>query len=221
MHKIIFLANTAQSTLLVTWESNTAISSIVTYYPENNPELVRDNVDIELRDGDHRMIIRGLFPDTGYVLRVRGQDIIGNEAVSDTVRVTTASDTRAPQISEMSVEGANSPPSNSTAQPALSQLIISWNTDEPATSQVEYGEGSGTDYNQLSQEDQNLSYNHVVIISGLTPAKVYHLRAISKDSAGNISKSIDTVTITPKATDNAFDLVITNLKEVFGFLGNL
>ncbi|MGI5841214.1 MAG: fibronectin type III domain-containing protein [Patescibacteria group bacterium] len=215
------VANTAQSTLLVTWESNTAISSIVTYYPENNPELVRDNVDIELRDGDHRMIIRGLFPDTGYVLRVRGQDIIGNEAVSDTVRVTTASDTRAPQISEMSVEGANSPPSNSTAQPALSQLIISWNTDEPATSQVEYGEGSGTDYNQLSQEDQNLSYNHVVIISGLTPAKVYHLRAISKDSAGNISKSIDTVTITPKATDNAFDLVITNLKEVFGFLGNL
>ncbi len=214
------VTNTAQSTLLVTWESNTDISSIVTYYPENNPQLVRDNVDIELNSGEHRMLIRGLFPDTVYIVRVRGKDIIGNEAVSEILRVTTAADTRAPQISEMSVEGSNSPQSNSTAQPATSQLVISWNTDEPATSQVEYGEGSGTEYSQLSQEDQGLSYNHVVIITGLTPAKVYHLRAISKDSAGNINKSIDTVTITPKATDNAFDLVITNLKEVFGFLGN-
>jgi hypothetical protein len=215
------VANTAQSTLLVTWESNTDVSSIVTYYPENNPELVRDNVDIELVDGEHKMVIRGLFPDTSYILTVRGKDLIGNEAVSDTIRVTTASDTRAPQISGLSVESTNSPPSNSVAQPSSSQLIVSWNTDEPATSQVEFGEGSGTEYSQLSQEDQDLSYNHVVIVSGLTPSKVYHLRAISKDGAGNISKSVDTVTITPKATDNAFDLVITNLKEAFGFLGNL
>jgi hypothetical protein len=193
----------------------------VTYYPENNPELVRDNVDIELVDGEHKMVIRGLFPDTSYILTVRGKDLIGNEAVSDTIRVTTASDTRAPQISGLSVESTNSPPSNSVAQPSSSQLIVSWNTDEPATSQVEFGEGSGTEYSQLSQEDQDLSYNHVVIVSGLTPSKVYHLRAISKDGAGNISKSVDTVTITPKATDNAFDLVITNLKEAFGFLGNL
>jgi len=60
-----------------------------------------------------------------------------------------------------------------------------------------------------------------VIISGLTPSKVYHLRAISKDKAGNIGNSIDTVTITPKATENALNLVITNLQEAFGFIGNL
>ena len=211
------VANTAQSTLLVTWESNTEISSIVTFYPSDRPEQIRDNVDIELKEGRHRMLIRGLLPDTAYTLRVRGQDRIGNEAVSDTIQVNTASDTRPPQISGLTVEGANRQAGDTT----LSQLIVSWRTDEPATSQVEYGEGSGSTYSQLSQQEDALSINHVVIISGLTPSKVYHLRAISKDSAENTARSVDTVTITPKATDNAFDLVITNLQEAFGFLRNL
>lgn len=215
------VANTAQSSLLVTWESNTEISSVVTYYPENSPELVRDVVNLDLQTGEHQMLIKGLFPDTNYVLRVSGRDIIGNEATSDNLRITTAADSRAPMISDLVIESTNSPPANSAAQTTSSQLIVSWNTDEPATSQVEFGEGSGDTYSQMTQEDQDLSYNHVVIISGLTPSKVYHLRAVSRDSAGNESQSIDTVTITPKATDNAFDLVITNLKEAFGFLSNL
>jgi hypothetical protein len=169
------VANTAQSSLLVTWESNTDVSSVVTYYPVNNPELVRDIVDLNLQSGEHQMLIKGLFPDTNYVVRVSGKDIIGNQATSDNINVTTASDSRAPMISDLTIEGANSPQVNGTAQATTSQLVISWNTDEPATSQIEYGEGSGDSYSQLSQEDQDLSYNHVVIISNLTPSKVYHL----------------------------------------------
>ena len=178
-------------------------------------------MDIELVDGEHQMLVRGLFPDTTYVIRVSGRDVIGNEATSEILRFTTATDTRPPLISDVVVEGANIPQVSSTAQQSSAQLIVSWTTDEPATSQVEYAEGTGAVYTQVSQEDQTLAYNHVVIISGLTPSKVYHLRAISKDAASNEAKSIDVVTITPKATDNAFDLVITNLREVFSFLSGL
>jgi len=162
------------------------------------------------------MIIKGLFPDTTYVIRVSGRDIIGNEAVSENITITTASDTRPPQIEDVKVEGTNLSVSRSVDNP--SQLVVSWKTDEPSTSQVEFGEGTGENYSQLSQEDVNLSFNHLVIIPNLTPAKVYHLRVISKDSADNVAKSVDTVTITPKATDSAIDLVITNLREAFGFL---
>ena len=214
------VAKTAQSTLLATWESNTDVSSIVTFYPEKNPELVQDIVELELKKGKHNMLIKGLLPDTVYILRVRGKDVIGNEAISENIRVTTSSDNRPTQISGMGIEGTNISQSSGTSQNTYSQLIVTWTTDEPATSQVEYGEGSGTTYSQLTQEDNNLSYNHVVIISGLTPSKVYHLRAISKDGAKNESKSIDTVTITPKATDNAFYLVVTTLEEAFNFLSN-
>ena len=101
------------------------------------------------------------------------------------------------------------------------QLLVSFNTDEPSTSQVEFGEGTGTTYAQKTQEDVNLTFNHLVVVSGLTPSKVYHLRALAKDSAGNITTSIDTVAITPKATESALDLVVTNLSDVFGFLGGV
>ncbi len=215
------VAKTAESTLLVTWESNTKISSIVTFYPEKNPELMQDIVELDLVQGEHRMLIKGLLPDTSYIIKVRGRDVIGNEAESENIRVTTSSDSRPPQISAMNIEGTNILYSEGTSQSTSSQLIVTWTTDEAATSQIEYGEGSGESYSQLTQEDRNLSFNHVVIISGLTPSKVYHLRAISKDAAGNESKSIDTVTITPKATDSAFYLVVTTLQEAFNFLGDI
>ncbi len=216
--KVQQVAKTAQSALLVSWNSNTDISSVVTYYPSSNPSMMRDNVDLELKAGEHEMLIKGLFPDTEYSIQVRGNDIIGNEAISEVINIKTSRDSRAPQISAMTLEGTNV---RLTDGGTTSQLIVSWNTDEPSTSQVEYGEGSGDNYNQLTQEDKDLSYNHVVIISGLTPSKVYHLRAISADSAGNVTKSIDTVTITPKATDNALYLVITTLREAFGFIDQI
>jgi len=215
------VANTAQSTILVTWTTNTDVSSIVTYYPAGSPADARDEVNVALTKGEHRMIIRGLLPQTDYILVVKGRDKIGNEAVGDTQRFTTATDTRPPQITDLRVEGAAIPPTATTAQESTAQLIVSWNTDEPATSQVEFGEGTGTTYSSKTQEDSNLTYNHVVIISNLTPSKVYHLRAISKDKAGNVGHSIDTVTITPKATENALNLVITNLQEAFGFIGGM
>lgn len=120
-----------------------------------------------------------------------------------------------------SCPGSNVNLKNSNSQNISSQLIVTWTTDEPATSQVEYGEGSSDSYSQLTQEDKNLSYNHVVVISGLTPSKVYHLRAISRDSANNENSSIDTVTITPKSTNSAFNLVVSILQEAFTFLTNL
>jgi hypothetical protein len=212
------VANAVASTILVTWVTNTEVSSIVTYYPQGKAAKARDEVNVALTKGEHRMILRGLYPQTNYILLVKGRDKIGNEAVSDSQRFTTATDTRPPQIADLSVEGVTVPATTSTAQESTAQLIVSWNTDEPATSQIEFGEGTGTTYSSKTQEDSNLTYNHLVIISSLAPSKVYHLRAISKDKVGNIGHSIDTVVITPKATENALNLVITNLQEAFGFI---
>ncbi len=216
--KVQQIPKTAQSTLLVTWKSNTEISSIITYYPISNSDNSRDEIDLKMLKGEHKMLLKGLLPDTDYILTVRGRDIVGNEAISEKINFTTATDTRPPSISDLNIEGSNVPPVNSTGQESSSQLIVSWTTDEPATTQVEYGEGSDSTYQQKTQEDTNLTYNHLVIISNLTPSKVYHLRAISNDKAKNTANSIDTVTITPKSTDNALNLVISNLSEAFGFL---
>ncbi|MFH2062225.1 MAG: fibronectin type III domain-containing protein, partial [Candidatus Beckwithbacteria bacterium] len=208
-------------TALITWQSNTEVSSIVTYYPQETPSQARDEVNVELTKGAHRMIVRGLKPQTPYILVVKGRDKIGNEAVSDSQKFTTATDTRPPLITDLRVEGTAIPQTAGTAQESVGQIVVTWNTDEPATGQVEFGEGTGSNYSQRTQEDSNLTYNHVVVISNLATSKVYHLRAISKDSAENEGHSVDTVTITPKATDNALNLVISGLQQAFGFLGGL
>lgn len=208
------IKDSAQPGVQVTWQSNTEISSIVSYAPTNNAADKQTEVEVDLISGDHEATIMNLKPLTTYELVVRGVDRAGNEASSDLHTFTTASDTRPPQISEIVVEGSGSKNQNDK----LSQLTVSWNTDEPATSQVEFGEGVGTSYTQRTQEDGNLTNNHLVIISGLTPSKVYHLRIVSKDQVGNLANSPDTVSITPKAVDSAFELVVGNLMEVFGFL---
>ncbi|MBP9781691.1 fibronectin type III domain-containing protein, partial [Candidatus Woesebacteria bacterium] len=209
--------NTAKSTVLVTWLTNTATSSIVTYYPTDSPAQAQDEVNVNLANGAHRILIRGLLANTPYTLVVKGRDKAGNEAVSELQRFTTAIDTRPAQISDLRVESTIQP-GESSSDLATAQLIVSWTTDEPATSQVEFGEGTGVTYTQQSQEDSSLTINHYVVISGLTPSKVYHLRAISKDVVGNDTRSADTVMITARATDDALGLVISNLGQVFSFL---
>lgn len=207
---------TAKSTLLITWDSNTEVSSIVTYYPISAPSLARDEVNVALKSGKHQMVLYDLTPQTTYGILLRGKDVAGNEAVGEVQQVTTSADTRPPVISNLKVDGEII----GTGDEATAQLIVSYKTDEPATAQIDFGEGSGTTYSQSTQEDSSLTNNHLVVISELSPAKVYHLRAVSKDSFGNKSESVDKVVITPKATENALDLVITSMSSIFGFLGN-
>jgi hypothetical protein len=215
------VGGTSQTTILVSWTTNTPMSAIVSYYPTGQPSLAQDKIDVELLPGAREMILTGFLPQQRYNLVVRGRDKVGNEAESDIFTFTTATDTRPPQILNMKIVGGTIPPVGFAAGQIRAQLVVSWDTDEPATTQVEYGEGTGTNYSQKTQEDGNLTLNHTVIISGLTPSQVYHLRAISKDSASNEGKSIDMATIAPKATRSALDLVIENLVSAFSFLSFL
>jgi hypothetical protein len=217
--RIAQVAGTAQPTVLISWNTNTEVSSVVTYYPLGSPSQAKDDVNVALTKGEHEMIISGLDAKTTYQLIVKGRDKVGNEVDSDTQNFTTATDTRPPETSNLQVQGENAP--GGAGQQQVAQLVVTWDTDKLSTSQVEFGEGTGTTYNQKTQQDGNYTFNHLVIISNLTPSKVYHLRAISVDKATNVGKSIDTVTITPKATDNALNLVITNLQQAFGFLGGV
>ncbi len=214
--KILQVKGTSFTTLLVEWNANTPISSVVTYYPTAAPERALDEVNVALKGGLHRMVLLNLDPNTPYSIIISGRDFMGNEASSGVIPFTTASDTRPPQIFDLEVTSEIL----GSGQEATAQLVVSYKTDEKATSQIEYGEGTGTTYSQKTQEDSTLSENHIVIISGLTPSKVYHLRAASKDAANNIGYSIDKVVVTNPSTEDAYNLVIKNLLSIFSFLDN-
>jgi len=69
-----------------------------------------------------------------------------------------------------------------------SSAIINWSTNTPATSYVQYGTSS---YTNTTAEDSLLTTIHSVTLSGLSPSTLYHYRAGSHDSLGQLTLSPD------------------------------
>ena len=204
------------ATLRLTWGSNTDIATVVTYYPEENPAAAKDFVNL-VYTTKHEAILKDLKDDVMYVLAIKGRDVAGNEAQPQTQRIKTATDFRPPDVSNLDIETTIT----GVGDEAKAKIIMSWDTDEPATTQVEYGPGAGGPYQSSTQEDKSLTLNHSVTITGLNPASIYHLRPVTKDKAGNVAPVNDSVIITPQSTKGALELVVDNLSKTFGFLKSL
>ncbi len=101
---------------------------------------------------------------------------------------------------------------------AKTSIIVSWDTDEPAIGQVLWGAGTGTEYSSSTEKDQGLTTKHVMVIRDLQATSSYHLKITSSDKTGNMAMSKDTVVVTPTSQEAAFDVILRNLEDVFGFL---
>ncbi len=75
---------------------------------------------------------------------------------------------------------------------AKDSVIVTWATDEPSDSRVEYGYG-GTNvvYDNAPVIDATLQTKHSVRLTGLISGALYHFRVSSRDSAGNVRTSDD------------------------------
>src|SRR3989339_351733 len=114
-----------------------------------------------------------------------------------------ASDTTAPVISAIGSD---------TLSTTGARII--WATDEPATSQVEYG--LTTSYGTSSTADSTLVTSHSVDITGLTANTLYHYRVKSTDGSNNPATGTDNTFTTPNTSTPApvisavTDTIITN-----------
>jgi hypothetical protein len=67
---------------------------------------------------------------------------------------------------------------------------VTWTTDEPADSQVEYGTASGN-YSNSSPLDETDVTSHSVTLSGLAASTTYYYRVKSRDPSGNLATSAE------------------------------
>ncbi|MCW1907726.1 MAG: LamG domain-containing protein [Candidatus Saccharibacteria bacterium] len=198
------------STQKVTWQTNVPSSTIVSYGKNNT-------VGTETQDSqlvtEHEIIIRDLEDDSDYYLMAQSRDADGNLAVSDRQQFRTALDTRPPKITNISIETAI----RGTGAEARGQVIVSWTTDEPASSQIEYTEGSdAVTYNNKTAEDAELSLEHIVIVSDLPTSRVYSLRPVSRDRSLNAGFGDTQSAIIGRASDSVLTIILNTLKNVFG-----
>jgi len=94
---------------------------------------------------------------------------------------------------------AFAPPSGDLVPPVITNVavsgitstgaVIAWTTNEPATSQVEYG--TSTAYGQTSPTDATLVISHSVTLTGLNAGTLYHFRVHSVDASNNAAASGD------------------------------
>ena len=83
---------------------------------------------------------------------------------------------------------------------------VSWVTDEPSDSLVEYGLTSG--YGSSSGLDATLRSSHSVVLGGLSAGTTYHYRVKSTDASGNVAASSDSTFQTAPAASGPVPLIV-------------
>jgi hypothetical protein len=77
--------------------------------------------------------------------------------------------------------------SNVLARPGPGRVTITWRTDVPADSQVQYG--LTTNYGSATSVDRTLVTSHSVTITGLTRKTPYFFQVLSRDGVGSLSSA--------------------------------
>lgn len=203
--------NQPSSTQRVSWNTNVPSTSEVSYGVGNLGKSVNDpKVTTQ-----HEITISGLSDDSSYQLVARSRDENGNLAQSDVQVFRTALDTRPPQISEVQVDVSI----RGTGSEARGQIVVSWKTDEPSTSQVAYGEGSAGSLSSTTSEDTELTTDHVMVISDLSTSRVYQIEPRSFDRARNVSTGDKQIAIVGRASENVLSIIFNALRNIFGVEG--
>jgi hypothetical protein len=95
------------------------------------------------------------------------------------------------------------------------QIVVSWKTDEPAVSQVQYGLGNDVNYPNSTPIDTDATTEHTVIISDLNLAEVYRIQVMARDLDGNTTYGLPTTVVTPDKEVSVFDSVVGLLLRLF------
>ncbi len=159
--------------LILRWYTDEPANSVVAYRPKESAGDYDEFVDPAYVK-EHIVTLTNLLSSTEYELVASSSDLIGNGPTSATAYGTTMADAdiEPPAVSSiMEVVDTN-------------QAAISWQTDEPADSWVEYG--TTTAYGIVASK-ASIATSHEIVLTSLTPATQYFYRLASADPSGNLT----------------------------------
>ncbi|MCK5212191.1 fibronectin type III domain-containing protein, partial [Candidatus Parcubacteria bacterium] len=187
----------------VSWTTDIVSDAYVVYSTDSSFLSSMEQGTSVKNNTSHSVIATGLLPETTYYYRVRSERINGGVTTDTTARsFTSGSDPGGTTPSGggggiLIIDKTDKVPPEITNVQAISvtnqTAVITWETDEEATSFIEYGKSIsyGSVYGEWAS-----STEHFVTLINLEPDSVYHLRALSSDDWGNIGYSDDIVITT-------------------------
>ena len=192
----------------IIFDTNVPTNGIVTYVDAKNAENSGFQGQAELAI-KHEITLKNMVSGVTYAIKVKVRDEDGNETEEDFPGFTTGKDENPPKIDNVHNDSA-------LAQADKVQTIITWKTDEQSTSTLIYREGRTGEEKEFKNTD-NLSTNHVVVITSFKPGTVYNFRVKSVDASGNTAISEYFSFLTPKMQQNIIQIITTNFMEIFGW----
>ena len=154
-------------------------------------------------------VTMGTTANVGLAVTSHDNATLGT-AVFDTISVTsgTTADPTPPVISGVGSRDVNQ-----------NGATVSWTTNEPATSQIDYGATSS--YGSSTALNSTLETTHTQVVAGLAAGTTYHYRVRATDAAGNSAVSGDLTFATPVAADTEPPAAPTALTAVNGVAGEV
>jgi peroxiredoxin len=174
----VAVQSTTEKGATIKWSTDKPATSSVTITDPSGAIITETEPQATL-DTSYSVAVSGLQPNTTYHYKIIFTDATGTETTSEgnlTTTTAVTTDKTAPTISGVNV-------SNITESGA----IITWLTNEPATSQVEYGKTET--YGSTTTIDTNLTTSHSIMLTKLDSGTTYNFSIISKDAAGNQATS--------------------------------
>lgn len=215
-------------TATITWTTNIEADSFVVYDTDASvPDASSKEQGSALKTStSHSVTLTGLSANTTYYYRVKSTRVNGGTSISATINTfSIGADPTAEALAEavaannsggggviiIDKTDKNAPIITNVEAVAIDSksIKVSWNTDEEATSFVEYGEtlSFGSVYGEWSS-----STEHEIILVDLTPDTTYYYRALSSDSWGNLGKS-DTFTFKLSPGEAKEEKIAEGVKE--------
>lgn len=166
------------STATVLWVTDKPSNSIVSLGTVSGVYTLQTGQITNTTFTNHSVGLTNLVRGTQYFYKVSSADVNGNEVESSEATFSTdPGDITAPIITT----------GPSLAKNSASLVTVTWETDELASSVVEYGVQDVTE-NSIGRAD-DLTLFHQVQINGLQSSQSYLLRVKSRDSSGNTTVS--------------------------------
>ncbi len=197
----ITVSGVTANSAVINWVTNEASNSVVTYGTTTAYGATSTNVSLVT---NHSITLTGLAANTLHNFVVRSSDVAGNLVVSSNVTFTTLSTTPSDVVSPIisSVAVSSITPSGAT---------ITWTTNEPSDSQVNYG--TTLAYGATTTLDSSPVTSHSVTLSGLSSSTLYNIVVRSKDVSNNLAVSPN-VSFTTNAPADTAGPVISAISAV-------
>ncbi|PIQ68446.1 MAG: hypothetical protein COV91_04015 [Candidatus Taylorbacteria bacterium CG11_big_fil_rev_8_21_14_0_20_46_11] len=201
------------------WATNSEADSAIRFIPYRGNVLavdeartIKDNATSVIHD----ITVEEFLPGGFYDVEILSVDSQGNIAIEVIKYFSTGEDNEAPVIGQVRT--------NSTifiGEESRAQTVISWMTNEPATSRVYYLEGvhrAEEEWPAKTELEDSFNKRHIKVINDFKQGQVYSFRLENSDSGGNTSLSQVFTFITPQRRESIFNIIINILEDLFGWL---